>query len=65
MVKLQHLWGQLGDSVVEYLPLVQVIDPRGLGLSPAPGSPHGSCYSPSAYVFASLSVSLMNKLIKS
>ena len=37
-------------------------DPEVLGLSPALGFPQGACLSPmSAYVSASLSVSLLNK----
>ena len=56
--------GCLGGSVVECLPLAQVVILGVLGSSPALGSPWEPA-SPSAYVSASFSVSLINKYIKS
>ena len=58
------IFGHLGDLVVEHLPLAQVMIPR----SQDRVTHQAHCRepaSPSAYVSASLSVSLMNEWIKS
>ena len=52
--------GCLGGSVVERLPLAQVVILRSWDQIPHWASPWGAI-SPSAYVYASLSVSLINK----
>ena len=52
--------GHLGDSVVEHLPLAQVMIPQSWDQVPHPAH-HGEPASPSAYVSASLCVSLTNK----
>ena len=54
------LWGHLGGSVVEHLPLAQVVIWGSWELG-SPGIPHRETASPSACVSASLFVSLMNK----
>ena len=51
-------WGHLGGSVVEHLPLAQVVIPES---SDPVESRYQAPHSPCAYVFASLCVSLMNK----
>ena len=53
--------GHLGGSEVELLPLALGVDPGVLGSSPALGSPRGAGLSFSAYVSASLRVSLLNR----
>ena len=52
--------GHLGGSVVEHLPLVQVVIP-GSWDQVSHQAPCGEPASPSDYVSASLCVSLMNK----
>ena len=52
--------GHLGGSVVEHLPLAQVVILGSWDQVPH-GAPHREPASPSAYGSASLSVSLMNK----
>ena len=52
--------GHLGGSVVEHLPLAQVVIRGSWDQVPHP-APHGEPASPSAYVSASLCMFLMNK----
>ena len=52
--------GQLSGSVVEHLPSAQVVIPESWDQVPH-WAPRGEPASPSAYVSASLSGSLMNK----
>ena len=52
--------GCLGGAVVKHLPLAQVMIPGSWDQAPQQ-APHREPASPSAYVSASLSVSLMNK----
>ena len=54
------LWGNLGGSVFEHLHLVQVLIPGSWDGVPHQ-APHREPASPSAYVSASFSLSLMNK----
>ena len=58
------LWGRLGGSVVEHLPSAQDVILESRDQVPHQ-APYEEPASPSVYVSASLSVSLMNKLIKS
>ena len=58
--KITHVQGHLGGSVVECLPLAQVVIPGSWDLV-LRQAPYREPASPFAYVFASLSVSLMNK----
>ena len=53
-------WGNLGGSVVERLPLAQVVIPRSWDRVP-PRAPLREPASPTAYISASLCVSLMNE----
>ena len=52
--------GHLGGSVVEHLPLAQVVIPGSWDRVPHQ-APHREPAYPSAYISASLSVSLMSK----
>ena len=52
--------GHLGGSVVEHLPVAQVLILGSWDQVPHQG-PHKESVSPSAYVLTSVSVSLMNK----
>ena len=56
--------GRLGDSVVEHLPLAQVIIPDSRDCVPHQVPCMKPAFPPSAYVSASLSVFLMNKFFK-
>ena len=60
MVWKYLVWGRLGGSGVEYLPLAQVVI-LGSWDQVLHQAPHREPASPSAYVSASLYVSLMNK----
>ena len=53
----EFMWGHLGDSVVEYMPLAQVAIPGSWDRDP-PGAPLREPASPSGYVSASLSLCL-------
>ena len=63
-LKILSLLGHLGGSVVERLPLAQVVIPGSWDRVPH-GAPCSEPTSPFSYVSASLSASLMNKKIKS
>lgn len=54
------LWGHLGGSVIEHLPLAQVVIMGSWDRVPRQAS-HKEPASPFAYVSVSLSVFLMNK----
>ena len=58
--KKRRVWGHLNGSVVKHLPLAQVMIPGSWDRVPH-WAPHGEPASPSAYVFASLCVSVIDK----
>ena len=60
-VKDTALQGHLGGSVVDHLPLAQVLISGVLGSGPVSGSLHGDCFSLCLGLCLSFCVSLVNK----